>query len=457
MDHTPLLDNIRAAMEQLHVPGVAVGILQNNEVFAAGLGVTNVDHPLPVDDGTLFQIGSITKTFVGTLAMRLVEMGKLNLDMPVRAYLPDFNVPDEQAAANVTLRHLFTHTAGWVGDFFPEDLGHGDDAVAKYVARLAEVPQLTPVGEVLSYNNAGFVVAGRVIETVVGKDFASLMKEMIFEPLGLSHTYLLPWEVMTYRFVSGHTKVEDGAQVARPWSIGRASGPAGGIISNVRDLLDYARFQMGDGTYNGARLLKPESLDALHTPQVRFTPADAVCLTFWEKDYGSTRSLSHGGGTVGQITRLEFFPEQQFAIALFTNADSGSVLVTDICEWAFEHYLGVTEPKHSFISLAPEKLAAYAGSYAAALTECELSLQNGDLVARMRPKGGFPTKDDAPRTTEPSPPVRLGFLDEDTVFGLDAPMRKTPGKFIRNDDGSIAWFRFGGRIHRRMSNGKANA
>jgi len=143
MEHESLVEEIKGSMSELNVPGVAVGIMHGEETFTAGLGVTSVDHPLPVDDSTLFQIGSITKTFVGTLAMRLVETGKIELDAPIRSYLPGFRVQDEGASEGATMRHLLTHTAGWVGDWFPEDLGHGDDAVARYVESMAETPQLT--------------------------------------------------------------------------------------------------------------------------------------------------------------------------------------------------------------------------------------------------------------------------------------------------------------------------
>src|SRR5215207_7863719 len=123
------------------VPGVAVGVLDQGVVSAQGFGVTNVDHPLPVTSTTLFQIGSITKTFTGTLIMRLAEQGKLELDAPVRRYLPDFRVVDATASAEATVRHLMTHTSGWEGDLFL-DTGNGDDAVAKYVATMAEQEQL---------------------------------------------------------------------------------------------------------------------------------------------------------------------------------------------------------------------------------------------------------------------------------------------------------------------------
>ena len=105
-------------LEKNRVPGAVVGILHQGEVATAAFGVTNVDHPLPVTDETLFQIGSITKTFTGTAAMRLVEMGKVDLDATVQTYLPDFKVADEDASRRATVKHLLTHMGGWVGDLF---------------------------------------------------------------------------------------------------------------------------------------------------------------------------------------------------------------------------------------------------------------------------------------------------------------------------------------------------
>ena len=144
-----LAEVVRGHMERLHVPGVALGVLHEGREQTAGLGVTNVDHPLPVDADTLFQIGSITKTFTGTVAMMLVEQGKLDLDAPLRTYLPKLRLQDEEAATRVTMRHLLQHTRGWVGDYF-DDTGPGEDALRRMVTRMAKLPQLTPLGEVAS-------------------------------------------------------------------------------------------------------------------------------------------------------------------------------------------------------------------------------------------------------------------------------------------------------------------
>ncbi len=450
MDNNKLVGKIKEYMTEFHVPGVAVGILHEDETFTEGLGVTNVDHPISVDETTLFQIGSITKTFVGTLAMRLVEMGKLELDAPIRTYLPDFRVLDEEASEKATMHHLFTHTAGWVGDWFPEDLGHGEDAVSRYVTSMVDTPQLTPLGEILSYNNAGFNVAGRIFEAVSGKAFTEIMQEMLLDLLEMNHTYLLPWDLITHRFVVGHSDKEDCPAVARPWSIGRASGPAGGIVTNVKDMLNYAQFQLGDGTFNGKRLLESESLEKLHTPQVQFTPNNSVALTFWVDDSRAVRTIGHGGGTVGQTSLLTLVPDRDFSILLVTNSGNGRQLNSKVMNWALDHYLGIDAPEPALIEISQEQLAEYDGSYEATLTAVEVDSSEGKLAVGRRSLGGFPTKDIPPPPTEPLPPVHYGFYSKDHIVGLEDPYKGDLGQFLRDPDGSIAWLRLGTRIHRPL-------
>ncbi len=143
-DALPALDAIGGeARERARVPGVAVGIIHGRNQYTLGSGVTSVEHPLAVNADTLFQIGSVTKTFTATAVMRLVEAGRLELDRPVKTYLPELRLSDAAATADVTLRHLLTHTAGFEGDDF-SDPGQGDDALARYVAGMAECRSSRP-------------------------------------------------------------------------------------------------------------------------------------------------------------------------------------------------------------------------------------------------------------------------------------------------------------------------
>lgn len=455
-----VLDNItdahfRAICEQaaselnrLPIPGAVIGVLHGERQLFAAFGVTSRDHPLPVTEDTLFQIGSITKTYVATAVMRLVEMGKLDLDEPVRTYLPDLRLADETVAARVTMRHLLTHTGGWVGDYF-NDLGPGDDALAKVVAEMAALPQLTPLGEIYSYNNSGFYIAGRVIEVVTGASFENALKELLFDPLGLDMTFFFAHDVITYRFAVGHELVDRQPKVARPWAIGRAAHPAGGIICTMKDLFRFARFHMGDGTTSdGTRLLSQESLALMQTPMFASTGKRMMGLTWNIITVDGTQMIGHGGGTNGQVTLLRIVPSCHFAVAVFTNSDEGDTLCEGIVDAAIQQYLGLTLPEALPLELPEEKLASYAGRYEAAAAVCEITYGDGGLILQMIPKGGFPTPESPPN--EAPPPVRLALYAEDRVIILDEPMKDARGEFLRNPDESIAWLRLGGRIHARQ-------
>jgi CubicO group peptidase (beta-lactamase class C family) len=139
-------DRIETAMKRYQVPGVAVGVWWQGREYLRGYGVTNVDHPLPVDADTLFRIGSTTKTFTATAMMCLVEQGRVDLAALAHEYLPELSLSDAVAAKSVTVRQLLNHSAGWMGDDYG-DFGRGDDALARYVSAMKQLPQLTPPGQ----------------------------------------------------------------------------------------------------------------------------------------------------------------------------------------------------------------------------------------------------------------------------------------------------------------------
>jgi CubicO group peptidase (beta-lactamase class C family) len=439
-----LSDEITNGMQRIPIPGLAVGVWHAGNEQVAGFGVTSLENPLPVTPDTLFQVGSISKTFTATALMMLMEAGKVELDNPVRTYLPDFQLSDESVAARVTLRHLLTHTGGWLGDYF-NDQGFGDDAQTKMLTEIAKLPQFTPLGEVWSYCNTGFNIAGRIIEVVTGQSYEAVIKEMILKPLGMHMTFFFPHDVMTYRFAVGHEVIEKKARVARPWPIGRSGHPVGGVISTVVDLLKYARFHMGDGS----GLLRPESIKLMQTPIVTATGLDVMGLSWFITPIGATPVLRHGGATHGFTADFTVVPSRQFAITTLTNSDEGSTLYADLRVNAIKAYLGIAWPETVHLTLSEEQLNSYAGNYDAALDRNELVVQDGNLILHSYPKGGFPTPDSPPG--EPPPPTRVAFWGEDKIIALDEPFKGARGEFLRNPDGSIAWFRFLSRVHARLS------
>src|SRR6476661_3037805 len=251
-----VFEAVRAAREVTGVPGAAVGVLEEGTERHDAHGRTSLENPLEVTPETRFQVGSITKTFTGTAICELVASGVLDLDRPVREYLPDLALADADATQRVTLRHLLSHTGGWFGDYF-DDTGWGDDAAAIYVERMRELSQQTPVGELWAYNNSGFVLAGHVVERATGKPVEDAVKELVLDPLALTSTTFWPWEVMTERFAAGHVGLGDELAVARPWPIGRYAAAAGGLASTTPDLPRYARLHLDP----------PPALAAMQQPQ----------------------------------------------------------------------------------------------------------------------------------------------------------------------------------------------
>jgi len=429
----------KASMEELSVPGVSIGVLFDGEEETAGLGVTSVENPLDVTPDTLFQIGSIGKTFTASALMRLVERGDVDLDASVRTYLRDFRLQDEDAAARVTVRQLLTHTGGWLGDYF-DDFGWGDDALARMVERVGELPQLTPLGEVWSYNNAAFYVAGRVIESVTGQTYEAAMRELVFDPLGIEHAYYFMDDVITRRFVVGHElDEEEHTVVARPWPIGRAAHAAGGIVTSVPELLRYARFWLEGGDF-----LSRESVQEMTSPQIEVGGnIQAVGLAWMVMSIEDVRLVGHGGGTNGQISWFVFAPEHGFALAVLTNHDRGGTVTTRVAEKAYETYLDVREPELEAVELDPEP---YLGRYEAQMGDLVLERADGGLQIRVIPKGGFPTPDTPPSPAPP--PAPIAFNSPDEIFVPEGIWKGDRGLFLRGEDGSIRWLRIGGRIYR---------
>ncbi len=455
MNDQELLDLVAELASAFSVPGVAAGLWHRGRTTYACHGVTSIENPLPIDVHTLFQAGSIGKTFTATALIRLEAEGHVALDAPVCRYVPELHLADPTAAAQVTLLQLLNHTAGWEGDFIP-DTGEGDDALARFVSRLNKVAQLTPPGAVFSYNNAAFCLAGRVIENVTGESYECAIRRLILRPLGLGESFFLPNDVMTRRFAVGHKPSPDGTlQIARPWALPRNGAPAGGIVSSIVDLLAWARFHLGDGSgVDGTRVLSASRLRSMRVPTVHMPGCaigDALGIGWFLSDIGGAWLVGHDGSTNGQEASLSFLPEHDWALALMTNASPGGLAFNQA---ARRRVLAacteiVAEPPRS-VQAAPETLTAYAGQYGARGMRCrvavgesgdlELTLQNDpELLALMFENGEVPR----------SQPITLcaglvsGYPDR-FVFVSD-PVQGITGYFDRGDDGAVRALHLFGR------------
>lgn len=436
-------------MARYHIPGVALGVLHDGREYLRGYGVTNIDYPLPVDGDTLFRIGSTTKTFTGTAVMRLVEQGKLDLNAPVRTYLPELKLADASVAARVTVRQILNHSAGWMGDHYA-NFGRGDDALAKYVAGMQRLPQLSAPGQILAYNNAAVDLAGRVIEVVTGLPYETAMQNLLLDPLGLTHSGFFTDALVGYNMAASHVVKDEVPMVQPPaWSFPRSLHATGGLISSARDQLRYARFHLGNGTADdGSRLMSSESLVAMRSnpgPGGTLTmEVDGVCVTWWQRRTGEgVPVFQHGGSWGGQNSDFFLVPERGFAMTMFTNSTTGPRLIAEMSRsggWALSHFVGLSNPPAVPKKLSPAQLEQYEGRYKGWVIPPDGAPDNiVELTVNLRAAdGGLRVTGDLE--------LSLVFYRDDFVLTTDPEGQVKRSDFVRAPDGRVVWFRDGGRI-----------
>ncbi|HEY5731595.1 MAG TPA: serine hydrolase domain-containing protein [Anaerolineales bacterium] len=440
-----LCERILTEMQILKVPGVSVGVWHKGRELVSGFGMTDIKNPLPVTPDTLFQTGSISKTFTGTMLMQLAEQGKVDLDAPVRKYIRDFKLRDKKVEKKVTIRDLLTHMGGWVGDYF-NDFGNGDDALDKMVKDIAKLPQIHPHRTIWSYNNTGFAIAARVIEVITKKTYEQATQEMLFDPLELDMTFFYPNDdLLMQRVVVGHQKVKGKVEVARPWAIGRAGNGVGGVVSTIRDLLKYARFHMSAGKKG---VLSGKSLRAMRKIQVNAGGRGDMGIAWFIRKIRNITLYYHGGATNGQQAYLFLIPEWDFALAILTNSSDGNMITSNIVSWVLEIYFNTSILLPTPIQTSVAERKKYTGRYQIGTECCELKVQGDYLMYHHIPLGGFPTPDSPPGPA--LPPMRFAFYDEDKVLGMSGLYRGALGDFIRDEKGKLMYFRIGGRAHKKI-------
>ncbi|MEV7009285.1 serine hydrolase domain-containing protein [Streptosporangium sp. NPDC051022] len=430
-----LLDN---EAKTLHVPGAAVGILLDGTDHILTTGVTSVDAPAPVTGDTLFQIGSTTKTITATAIMHLVERGRLDLDGRVRQYLPGLRLADEHAADKLTIRHLLTHTGGFLGDI---DDGESWDtgALAASIDTYHQLPQLFPPGTLASYNNAGFRLLGRIIEVVCDEPYENAISRIVLTPLNMNSSFFFPWEAATRPHAVGHAVREDGPHTAHTWGLFREGMPEGGLLSSVRDQLRYAAFHLGT---NGEEPLKATTRELMQEEHVQVgTPWTGIGLPWLLEEHAGVRMVTHGGNIGNlQLSTFVLAPEHGFAVTTLTNSAPGKTLGKLVTDWCLEHLLDA-KPQTLRLTLR-EPTPEYAGSYDAGQWTFEVDEK---LTARFVLRPELVTAG-----VEGMPDMPLALVEgcDDVTIATDP--QHTVGRFLRDDTGEIAFLHLGGRAARRI-------
>lgn len=369
---------VQRVIEDFGLAGVAIGIVKDGEpVYVQGFGVRNLDTQEPVTPCSLFHLASVSKPFVATAIMQLVEQGKLALDAPIVAYLPYFRLKDPRYK-EITVQQMLSHVSGMpdtddYGWYAPED---DDAALERYVHSLADAELIVAPGEQYAYSNAAFEVLGDVIAKVSGQTFEAYIKAHILDPLEMRDSTFLRSEVAPELAVTPHfaapLRVLPGV-----YPYHRAHAPSSTLHSSVQELSRWAIANLSRGRLKETQILQPESYDLLWRAYVETGEASwgaAVGLSWFSGTYRDRRVIHHSGGDPGFESNIVLVPEANAAVIVLANSNTAPV--GSLTNAALDVLFGLEPqlPKPSIVVPVGSVLAAE-GSQAAIELYQQLSTQ----------------------------------------------------------------------------------
>ncbi|MFN7939374.1 MAG: serine hydrolase domain-containing protein [Bryobacteraceae bacterium] len=306
------------ALSKLKAPGLVTIVVEGDRVtHAKGYGVASVETREPVTPDHLFRVGSTTKMFVAASVLRLAERGKLSLRTPAGTYLRDLNGP----LAELTAHQLLTHTAGLMDRTLMYG-AHDDTALAAHIRGLQPDVLFAKPGEIYSYSNVGYAMAGRLIEVTSLQPFADAVASLLFEPLGMKRTTFRPTMAMTYPLAQGHIIQRGETVVARPAADHSGYWPAGSMFTSGNDFARWAIAVVNGGRIDGRQVIEPEVIRNMTMPHVT-TPSGG--------HYGYGVAVepdihSHGGARLGYGSHFIWSPSKKVGVITLVNlsgADPG--------------------------------------------------------------------------------------------------------------------------------------
>jgi CubicO group peptidase (beta-lactamase class C family) len=312
-------------MRDVRIPGLALGIVHNDEiVHLQGFGVADGSGRV-VTPQTPFILASASKSFTALAIMQLVEDGTVDLDAPVVSYLPSFSVRDGSASATITVRHLLNHTSG-----LPESTAYqpmlsndmSDDALDKRMRALNDAEIEHGAGQVFEYTDANYDVLGLIVEKVSGQTYATHIKERIFAPLAMSHSFTDQADARRSGLAGGH---RSWFGFPRPFDApySRAAMPSSYLISSAEDITHFLSGQLNGGTYDEASVLSPAGIEAMHQPSVREGDRDIFYGMGWEsRTLAGVPVVRHKGTNANFYADMVLDKKGGWGIVVLANLDS---------------------------------------------------------------------------------------------------------------------------------------
>jgi len=322
---------VEGEMGAQRIPGLALGIVQGDQVIhMRGFGDAD-SSGREVTPQTPFIIGSVAKSFTALAVMQLVEAGKIDLDAPVRRYLPWFRVADKQASAKITVRHLLNQTSGLstkTGRSFQGSGDTSDSAIEKAVRKLRTAELTAPVGAKHQYSTINYSVLGLIVQTVSGQSYETYVQKNIFDPLRMGNSFTSEAAAQSHGLATGHNYWFGRPRVAdEPYNRGLI--PAGYLISSAEDMTHYLIAQLNNGRYGRAAVLSPSGIAELHRPAVATPAADTSYGMGWfVGPVNGIPAVFHQGETFTYHANVVLVPRSKQGVIVLMNAENSLDLFT---------------------------------------------------------------------------------------------------------------------------------
>jgi CubicO group peptidase (beta-lactamase class C family) len=355
---TPELDAyIEKARRDWDAPGLAVTVVQDGKVLVAkGYGVRSLGKPELVDEHTMFDIASLAKSFTAAATATLVDEGKMAWDDPVRKHLPTFALADPYRTQNLTIRDLLAHRAGLEQGNFVFLFTKYD--TAEVIRRMRYLDERQPFRGGMIYSNLGYAAAGEAAAAAAGMPFTDLVRTRLIEPLGMRESTVGVPHDTAANHADGHSSI-DGKQVAIRSRKAMNIFGANAVNSTATDMAKWLLFQLGDGTWDGKRIISAAAMQEMHEPQMIITTSPqmragrgvdffaAYGLGWQVMDYHGHPMLWHSGGADGMPTYMAILPREKIGVCVMVNTWEAPILHDSIAARILDTLLGTKNPKDS--------------------------------------------------------------------------------------------------------------
>lgn len=404
-------------MTDRYIAGAAISIVHDGRlIYAEGFGDREVFTEDPVDPArTIFRIGSITKVLTGVAILQLVDRGFLDLDADVNEYLDEYQVPDTFDEP-VRVRHLLTHTAGF------DQIGvdrhiESPDSARPPVEWLAEnLVRIRPPGEVSAYDTYAITLAGYLVEAVSGLDYEEYLRQNVFAPLAMHRSGILIPPALVSDVALGYGFA--GEWEVLPWEY-MNTNPASTVNSTAVDMAHLALMLLGEGRFQGRRVLSEERAKAMLTRQYTNHPDQpGYSYTLFENQWNGITTFSHGGSMAGYAAMLYLVPEHELGIFISSNQESGALIDAVVSPLLAALLPGAVPSAKRSPYTGPVDLARFTGTYANNV------YHHGD-----------------PTTGWQRQPFELEATDDGALMFDGSPARPVGQLAFERDDGLLLTFR----------------